>query len=91
MIAGPGESVSMQAFRSEGSDGRHPPGGESSSRVAGLRQQAGRVQSKSRRERQVVRLLLSETFLLFLCMHVSGCEESVVRNLFFVRNLLSET
>ena len=59
--------------------------------MAGLRQQAGRVQSKSRRERQVVRLLLSETFLLFLCMHVSGCEESVVRNLFFVRNLLSET
>ena len=80
MIAGPGESVSMQAFRSEGSDGRHPPGGESSSRVAGLRQQAGRVQSKSRRERQVLRLLMSETFLL-VSMQVSDHEGSVVRNL----------
>ena len=56
--------------------------GKSSSRVAGLSQQAGRVQSKSRRERQVVRLLKSETFFLFFfSMQVSGHEESVVRNL----------
>ena len=67
-----------------------PSWGESSSRVASLRQQAGRVQSKSRRERQVMRFLMSKTFLFF-SMQVSGCEESVVRNLFFVRNLLSET
>ena len=45
----------MQAFPSEGSDDRHCLEGESSSRVAGLRQQAGRAQSKSRGERQVVR------------------------------------
>ena len=51
---------------SEGSDGRHFLGGESSSRVASLRQQAGRAQNKSRRERQVVRLLMSETFLFFM-------------------------
>jgi len=61
--------------------------GESSSRVASLRQQAGRAQSKSRRERQVVRHLMSETFLFFF-----------VRNLlsetflfFSMMNLLSET
>ena len=70
----------MQAFRSEGSDGRHLLGGGSSSRVASLRQQAGRVQSKSRRERQVLRLLMSETFLL-VSMQVSDHEGSVVRNL----------
>jgi len=52
---------------------------KSSSRVAGLRQQAGRAQSKSRRERQVMRLLMSET--LFFSILVSGSEESVVRNL----------
>ena len=63
---GPGETVSMQAFCSEGPDGRNLLGGESSSRGAILRQQAGRAQSKSRRERQVVRNLLSET-----CLH--GC------------------
>ena len=70
LVAGPGESVSMQAFRSEGSDGRHLLGGGwgggSSSRVAGLRQQAGRMQSKSRRERQVMRLLRSEIFFFFV-------------------------
>ena len=57
--------------------------GEKSSRVAGLRQKAGRAQSKSRRERQVVRLLMwSETFFLFFfSMQISGHEESVVRNL----------
>ena len=60
-VAGPGESISMQAFCSEGSDGRHLLGEESSSRGAILRQQAGRAQSKSRRERQVVRNLSSET------------------------------
>ena len=81
----------MQAFRSEGSDGRHLLGGESSSREASLRQQAGRAQSKSRRERQVMRLLMSETFFLFFSIQVS----QVVRNLlsenpFFMRNLLSE-
>lgn len=53
--------------------------GESSSREASLRQQAGRTQSKSRRERQVMRLLMSET--LFFSILVSGSEESVVRNL----------
>ena len=53
--------------------------GESSSREASLRQQAGRAQSKSRRERQVMRLLMSET--LFFSILVSGSEESVVRNL----------
>ena len=72
----------MQAFCSEESDGRHLLRGESSSREASLRQQAGRVQSKSRRERQVVRLLKSETFFLFFfSMQFSGCEEYVVRNL----------
>ena len=65
-VAGPGESVSMEALRSEGSDGRHLFRGESSSRGAILRQQAGRMQRKSRRESQVVRNLLSET-----CLH--GC------------------
>jgi len=69
----------MQAFCSEGSDGRHLLRGESSSREASLRQQAGRVQSKSRRERQGMRFLMSKTFLFF-SMQVSGCEESVVRN-----------
>ena len=49
-------------------------------RPAILRQQAGRAQSKSRRERQVMRLLMSETFLFF-SMQVSGREESLVRNL----------
>ena len=74
----------MQAFCSEGSDGRHLLGGVSSSREAILRQQAGRAQSKSRRERQVVRLLMSETFLFFMRNLLS-------ENLFFfVRNLLSE-
>ena len=53
---------------------------KSSSREASLRQQAGRAQSKSRRERQFVRLLMSETFLFF-SMQVSGREESLVRNL----------
>ena len=57
------ESISMQAFRSEECDGRHLLGAESSSRGAILRQQAGRAQSKSRRERQVMRNLLSETSL----------------------------
>jgi len=57
----------MQVLCNEGSGGRHFLGGESSSRVAGLRQQACRAQSKSKRERQVVRLLMSETFL-FLFM-----------------------
>ena len=70
----------MQAFHSEGSDGRNLLGGESSSREAFLRQQAGRAQSKYRRERQVVRLLMSETSLFF-SMKVSGCEQSVIRNL----------
>ena len=65
---------------SEGSDGRHFLGGESSSRVASLRQQAGRAQNKSRRERQVVRLLMSETFFFFFfSIQVSSHEESVVR------------
>ena len=50
----------MQAFRSEGSDGRQLLRRESSSRGAILRQQAGRAQSKSRRERPVVKNLLSE-------------------------------
>ena len=68
----------MQAFHSEGSDGRHLLGGESSSREAILKQQAGRAQSKSRRERQFVRLLMSET--LFFSMQVT-----------VMRNLLSET
>jgi len=54
---------------------------KSSSRVAGLRQQAGRAQSKSRRERQVMRLLMSETFLFFFSMQVSDREDSVVRSL----------
>jgi len=39
---------------------------ERRSRVASLRQETGRAQSKSRRERQVVRLLMSSTFLLLL-------------------------
>ena len=80
----------MQAFHSEGSDGRHCLEGESSSRVAGLRQQAGRAQGKSRRERQVMRLLMSETFFLFfVCCQkpLLQQEESIVRNLFLVRNL----
>ena len=81
LVAGPGESVSMQVFCSEASDGRHLLREESSSRGAILRQQAGRAQSKSRRERQVVRLLMSETFLFF-SMQVSGHEKSVVRNSF---------
>ena len=92
-MAGPGESVSMQACRSEGSDGRHLRG-ESSSREAGLRQQAGRAQSKSRRERQVMRLLMSETFFLFFfSIQVSSHEESVVRTPLFMsmRDLLSDT
>ena len=33
---------------------------------------------------------MSETFLFFFSMQVSGREEPVVRNLFFMRNLLSE-
>ena len=48
------------------------------------------MQSKSRRERQVVRLLMSENFLFFFSMQVSGREESAFRNLFFMRSLLSE-
>ena len=77
------ESVSMQTFCSEGSDGRHLRRGKRSSREASLWQQAGRAQNKSRRERQVVRLIMSETFFLFFfSMQISGHEQSVVRNLF---------
>ena len=56
--------------------------------MSGLRQKAGKAQRKSRRGRQVMRLLTSETFFFF-SMQVSGHEESVVRNLFLMRNLLS--
>ena len=74
----------MQASACVASDIRHLLG-KSSSRVAGLRQQAGRAQSKSGRERQVVRLLMSETFLFFFVRNMLS------ESLFFVRNLLSET
>ena len=53
--------------------------GESRSRVAGLSQQAGRVQSKSRRGRQVMRNLMIYTSSSSACRHHA------------VRNLLSET
>ena len=75
----------MQIFRSEGSDRRHLLGG--SNREAGLRRQAGRAQSKCRRERQVVRLLMSENNFLFFSMQVSGCEESVVRKPLLLEDL----
>ena len=51
-VPGPGESVSMQEFCSEESDGRYLSG-KSSSNMASFRQQAG--------SKKILRFLMSET------------------------------